>query len=285
MKRFAAIIAAVVLLSGCGVSDETYQPEKYVDIPDKVQSSSPITAPSASKSAAVSSAAHVPVSEVSQIKDGYAEESGIRELKTTPTTERNELAFTIENLFSEGEYYTLIISGTKTDSAGKGTVAVNGEYYGDVALTLFKDGQQIDRFAADIPDGERLMILESAAEDLSYGCEVISNLREFGADEYPDFLELVLRGGSNEAAVPEYARFFTIFNGKIAELPVYENGAKTAPRGAKLEPRGAGLAAQYLTVLKNNGLEEYEIIKYEYRFDLENKRLNKQQVRFYGFAY
>lgn len=287
MKKIAAIIAAVMLLSGCGVSDETYQPEKYVDIPDDAQSPSPAPtpAPSSRRSSSAVSSSHAPTSEVSRVQNGYAEESGIRELITVPSADRNRLAFTIENLFSEGAYYTLEISGTKTDSTEKGTVTINGEHYGDISLTLFKDGQQVDRLAANIPDGERLMILESAAEELSYGCEVISNLREYDAEEYPDYLELVLRGGSSEAAVPEYARFFTVFDGKLAELPVYENGVKTAPRGAKLEPRGAGLAAQYLTVLKNNGLEEYEIIKYEYRFDLENKRLNKQQVRFYGFAY
>lgn len=285
MKKFAAIIAAIMLLSGCGVSDETYQPEKYVEISDDAQSPSPAPTPASLPRSSAVSSSHAPTSEVSRVQNGYAEESGIRELKTAPSADENRLAFTIENLFSEGAYYTLEISGTKTDKAEKGAVTINGEYYGDIALTLFRDGQQVDRLAADVPEGERLMILESAAENLSYGCEVISNLREYNAGEYPDFIELVLRGGSNEAAVPEYARFFTVFDGKIAELPVYENGVKTAPRGAKLEPRGAGLAAQYLTVLKNNGRVEYEIIKYEYRFDLEEKRLNKQQVRFYGFAY
>lgn len=283
MKKFAAIIAAIMLLSGCGVSDETYQPEKYVDISDNTQSASPTPAPPHQSSAATSS--HTSSAEVSRIQNNNTEESGIRELKTAPAADQNKLAFTIENLFSEGEYYTLVISGTKTDETEKSTITSNGEYYSDIALTLFKDGRQIDRLAADVLNGERLMILESAAEELSYGCEVISNLRKFGTEEYPDFIELVLRGGSNEAAVPEYARFFTVFNGKITELLVYENGIKTSPRGAKLEPRGAGLAVQFLTVLKNNGLEEYKIIKYEYRFDLENKRLNKQQMRFYGYEY
>lgn len=283
MKKITAIIAAIMLLSGCGVSDETYQPEKYVDISDNAQSASPTPAPPHQSSAAISS--HTPPSEVSRVQNNSTEESGIRELKTAPAADQNKLAFTIENLFSEGEYYTLVISGTKTDETEQNTITSNGEYYSDIALTLFKDGQQIDRLAADVLNGERLMILESAAEELSYGCEVISNLRKFDTEEYPDFIELVLRGGSNEAAVPEYARFFTVFNGKITELLVYENGIKTSPRGAKLEPRGAGLAVQFLTVLKNNGLEEYKIIKYEYRFDLENKRLNKQQVRFYGYEY
>lgn len=283
MKKLAATVAAIMLLSGCGVSEETYQPEKYVDIPESTQGSAPAAAPQKQSPAAASSRA--PTSEVSRVQNAYIEESGIRELKTTPNSNNNELSFTIENLFSEGAYYSLVISATKTDGAAPGVVTVNGEYYGDVALTLYKDGQQIDKLAANVPGGERLIILESAAEQLFYGCEVISNLREYGADEYPDFIELVLQGGSNEAAVPEYARFFTVFDERIAELPVYENGVKAAPRGAQLEPRGAGLAAQYLTVLKNNGLTEYEIIKYEYRFDLQNRRLNKQQVRFYGFEY
>ena len=75
-----------------------------------------------------------------------------------------------------------------------------------------------------------------------------------------------------------------MFGGKLANLPICVNGNEVSPRGAKLEPRSAGFAVQHLTVLKASG-EGYEIVKYEYRFDVENKRLNKQQVRFYGWEY
>lgn len=288
MKKIAATIAAVVLLSGCGVFEETYLPEEYVDSSENTQSSPTEPASTEPSPTAASSISAVSLSQTapsSKAREPIPEESGTRELITTPAASENKLAFTIENLFSEGAYYTLVISGAKTDTEGNGSVKVNGEYYNDIALTLYKNGRQTDRLTMDVPRGERFIILESAAEELSYGCEVISNLREYSAGEYPDYIELVFRGGSSEAAVPEYARFFTVFEGSIAELPVYENGVKTEPRGAKLEPRGAGLAAQYLTVLKPNAVEDYEIIKYEYRFDLENKRLNKKQVRFYGYAY
>ena len=102
------------------------------------------------------------------------------------------------------------------------------------------------------------------------------------AEEYPDIIGLIFQSDNSEAAVPIYERFFTVFGGKLAELPIYENGYEVNPRGAKLEPKSAGVAVQHLTVPKSSG-DGYEIVKYQYSFDTENKRLNKQQVRFYGW--
>ena len=106
-------------------------------------------------------------------------------------------------------------------------------------------------------------------------------MREFGAEEYPDILGLVFRGSSAEAAVPEYARYFAVFDGKLTELAICENGKEVRPRGAKLEPVSAGVAKQHLTVKKAGG--GYEVIQYEYRFDVENRQLNRQKVRFSGW--
>ena len=225
------------------------------------------------------------VSSVSYASDHItpnAPQTGSTELAQTLTSDNGKVTFTLENMFSCGEYYTVTVSAEKAENGS--TLYINGEAYGSPVLTLFKNGEPIDTVKLDIPDGEHFMIFESTKDNVSYGSEIISNMRDFDAAEYPDILGLVFRGSSTEAAVPEYARYFAVFGGKLTELPIYDNGIKVKPRGAKLEPVSAGLAKQYLTVLKSNGYE-YEIIKYEYRFDLENKRLNRQQVRFYGFDY
>ena len=46
--------------------------------------------------------------------------------------------------------------------------------------------------------------------------------------------------------------------------------------------RGSGLLTQNLTV--ENGKGGYTVIKYEYRFDLKNHRLNRTEVNFTGWG-
>lgn len=291
MKKLASVAAAAVMvLSGCGAADETYRPENYVDSSKTAVSHAPLSTANVSTSSAASpvrssSAAQSLPETSSAIEFPYEIGDTLLELRTTQSDKNGMLSFTVENVISDGRYYTVTLSGTKTDSEDSGTILVNDEYYGSVKLTLSKNGILLDSMELNPLSGERILALEGAASNLAYGCEALSSIRDFGAAEYPDFLELTFRGRSTEAAVPEYARFFTVFDGKLAELPVYENGVKAEPRGAMLTLRGAGLAAQYLTVLKAGMTDKYEIIKYEYRFDLENRRLNKQQVRFYGFDY
>lgn len=277
----AAAIAAVLILSGCGTFDETYQPEVYVS-----SSENELLDTTAASSPEISdrSLPKAPSRQTAEPAVHAEDPSDDRELKTALRAGGGTITFTLDNVFSEGEYYTLTVSGTKTANNGDNTVTINGELYGNIEITLLRDGRQIDRMPLEIPRGDRLVILESAAENLSYGYELISNARDYDAEEYPDILGLVFRSNSTEAAVPEYARYFTIFDGKLVGLPICMNGKEVAPRGAKLEPRSAGFAVQHLTVLKASGTG-YEIVKYEYRFDLENKRLNKQQVRFYGWEY
>lgn len=277
-KRTAAVIAAVLILSGCGTFDETYQPVPYVSSAEETPvDTTPPSVPEKTSS---------PIPRVQRAAEVTSRAEALpddRELKTALHSGSDRIVFTLENVFSEGKYYTVTVSGTKTDS-GDNTVTINGELYGSIEIALFLDGRQTDRMPLEIPRGDRLVILESAAESLSYGYELISNARDYGAEEYPDILGLVFRSSSTEAAVPEYARYFAVFGGKLAALPICVNGSEVPPRGAKLEPRSAGFAVQHLTVLKASGTG-YEIVKYEYRFDLENKRLNKQQVRFYGWEY
>lgn len=278
-KTPAAVIAAVLLLNGCGTFDETYRPELYVNSAEETSADAlpedERGAVSYAQSPAVrqgtGTAAHAEVLN----KD--------REVGTTLHSDGGRIVFTLENVFSEGQYYSVAVSGTKNADGGD-TVTINGELYGNIEITLTQNGKELDRMPLEIPHGDRLVILESAAENLSYGYELISNMREYGAEEYPDILGLVFGSTETEAAVPEYARYFSIFDGKLSGLPICVNGKEVSPRGAKLEPRSAGFAVQHLTVLKASGTG-YEIVKYEYRFDLENKRLNKQQVRFYGWEY
>lgn len=278
MKRSsAAAVLAVTLLSGCGNADETYRPEWYVDTAEQKEEAI-LRDTEISKPAA----AHVytPTSESAPLftptYDG--------ELRETFTSTENELIFAAENVFSDGEYYAVVVSAAKTDTESQNTVYINGELYEAPKLTLMSTGGQLGSVTLEMSNGDRFLTLESAADNYSYGSELISNMRDFGAAEYPDVLGLVFRSSNAEAAVPEYARYFAVFNGELTELAIYENGNKVSPRGAKLEPVSAGLAKQFLTVLKQSGAG-YEIIKYEYRFDLENKRLNRQQVRFYGWDY
>ena len=277
MKRISAAVLTIALLSGCSAADETHRPEGYAVTAEQQKETAIIpkteaSAPAEEHTLVSSSESTVPFTPV------YDEV-----LRETFTSDENWLIFAAENVYSGGEYYTVVASAARTDTESPDTVYINDKLYEAPELTLMKKDGQHSSVKLEIPDGDRFLTLESAADNYSYGSEIISNMRDFNAAEYPDVLGLVFRSGA-EAAVPEYARYFSVFDGELTELAIYENGSKADPRGAKLEPVSAGLAKQFLTVLKQSGTG-YEIIKYEYRFDLENKRLNRQQVRFYGWDY
>lgn len=278
MKKASAAVLAAALLSGCGSADETYRPAMYADTAPQPKSAvyTEISRPAEANT-------YISTPESALPLPAALEPAPEGELRQTFTSEDGRLVFIVENVFSDGIYYTVTASASKTDIEGKNTVYINGGLYEEPVLTLYRDLRELDSIRLGIPGGDRFITLESAADNYSYGGEIISNMREFGASEYPDVLGLVFRSSSTEAAVPEYARYFSVFDGRLSELAIYENGSEVRPRGAKLEPVSAGLAKQYLTVLRSSGTG-YEVIKYEYRFDLENKRLNRQQVRFYGWG-
>ncbi len=196
---------------------------------------------------------------------------------------KDKLLFKIQNVYSDGGYYEADICGEKLDenSGGKeNTVIIDGELYGDFKIRLYKDGTPANTIAITIPDGDRFLIMESVKKELEYGCEVMSNKRLFGADEYPDIIQLDFYK-ANEVEVPQYARYFAVFDGKLAEVPVYENGVETSPYGTHPELKSAGLMTQHLTA--DDGMGGYTVLKFEYTFDVENKRLEKKQVQFYGW--
>lgn len=273
MKRLTAIalVASIIFLSGCGDVDETHVPAGYFDESSESSEPAAVHEPrvSLSDSSAETSIISKENSAPVEIIYNYTAENA-PEIIPTLIAEDGKSTLELANVYSEGQLFTL------TAFVGESTA---GEF---LTLKLSQDGKQRDTFGLKIPKGDSFVFLENAEDNSTYGFEALSNLREFDAPEYPDIIGFIFREENGEAAVPIYARYFAVFGGKIRELPVYEGDKKAAPRGAKLEPKSAGKAVQHLTVLRGSG-EGYEIIKFEYDFDLENKRLNKKQVKFYGW--
>lgn len=177
------------------------------------------------------------------------------------------------------------ISGAKcanqSAAVGDDTTYVNGVLYGDFRLDLYKQGVFIDSLKINIPRDDSFLILENAAIGKEYGCSLMSHKREFSVDKYPDIIRLEFfhqRG----TAVPQYARYFSIFGNKIQELKIYENGSEVSPVGTFLSMKGDGLMTQNLTV--ETSYQHYNVIKYEYRFNLEKQRLDRKQTNFTGWG-
>ncbi len=193
----------------------------------------------------------------------------------------DRLSYKTAEVYSQGEYYDIEISGAKLadGAAHEGCTEINGELYGNFRLDLIKDGKKTDSLELSILRDDRFLILESVAENLSYGCEIISNKKKYGSESYPDLMQLdfYIRG---EGETPQYARYFAVNGGKLIEVPIYENGVEASPYGTHLEQESEGVMVQHLVVSKSNG--EYTVIKYQYAFDTENMRLNRRRVKFYG---
>lgn len=272
MKRFAAaVLCSLIFLTACGEADETHLPAGYFERSESSEQKPAVVTPPAARSSAVKSAQGSSQSSLapSVVSYSYTAEN-VPDITQRLNVESDKTELGLNNVYADGKLYTVTM--TADESAERESLT----------LTLSRDGRRRDTLSVDVPNGDRFVLLENAEDNSTYGCEMISNLREFDAPEYPDIIGLVFRGSGGEAAVPEYARYFAVFDGRISELSVYENGVKTEPRGAKLEAKSAGVAVQHLTVLRSGG-EGYEIIKFEYRFEPENKRLNKRQVKFYGW--
>ena len=142
-----------------------------------------------------------------------------------------------------------------------------------------QQGKTIDTLKINVPRDDGFLIFENVLRDLTYGCEIISNMRDFGAGDYPDLIQLdftIL----NEVEVPQYARFFAVSGDKLVEVPVYENGAETAPYGTHLEPQSAGFMIQHI-VAKEYG--EYTVKQYEYTYDPETLTITRKRVRYTGY--
>lgn len=200
----------------------------------------------------------------------------------TSRIEGDRISYNITNIYSSGEYYTLTISGVRLNSTAEAdidTTYIDGELYGDFRLDLMKKGEMIDSFKINVPRDDRFLILESVGDNLSYGCELISNKREFETDEYPDLIQLDFHI-INEVETPQYARFFAVFDDKIIEIPVYEKEIEKAPYGTHLELDAPGIMIQHIVASVSSG--NYTVLQYEYTFDAENRKLLRKKVQFTG---
>lgn len=201
----------------------------------------------------------------------------------SPRIEGSRLSYSITNVYSEDDYYTVEISCIKLSDTAEApeleTTYINGALYGDFRLDLLKQGKIIDTLKINVPRDDRFLIFESVLQDLTYGCDIISNMREFGAKEYPDLIMLDFHM-INEVEVPQYARYFAISGGKLTEVAVYENGEEVAPYGTHVDPESAGLMIQRI-VAKEYG--DYTVKQYEYTFDPKTLTITRQRVRYTGY--
>lgn len=208
----------------------------------------------------------------------------IPKAEQTARVEGDRITFTVDNVFSKGQYYSVKISGVKAANQSAGvsvdTTYINGVLYGDFRLDLYKSGTLIDTLKINVPRDDSFLILENASVGKNYGYALLSHKAEFSDDTYPDMIQLDFfrqRG----MAVPQYARYFAVFDDKIEEILFYENGKEVAPFGTFAKMRGDGVMTQNLTIQDGKG--GYTVIKYEYTLDLEKHRFNRTQVRFTGW--
>lgn len=272
-KLYLSVLSLLVVLSLSGCNIENEENSK-----SEVQTSSVQTSTSATTSATTAVTTTTAKTEQTYLEPDDVIPSAVQ----TSRVEGDRLSYNITNIYSDDEYYTLVISGVKLDSTAEAeidTTYINGELYGDFRLDLMKKGEIIDSFKINVPRDDRFLILESVTDDLSYGCELISNKREFESDEYPDLIQIDFHI-INEVETPQYARFFAVFDEKIIEIPVYEDGVETAPYGTHLELDAAGIMTQHIVASQSNG--NYTVLQYEYTFDVENRKLLRKQVRFTG---
>lgn len=281
-SRTSGMYSSSGFSSGSSLSSDSSTSESSSE-----SSSSDTPQDSSPKSSAVSSSSK-PYSSgkpVSSTPHGDSAMEVIPEAEQTKRVSGDRISFRAENIYSQGKTYSVVISGVKmlNQSAGVSidTTLIDGVLYGDFRLDLYSSaGELIDTLKINVPSNDSFLILENAAIGKDYGYTLMSHKETFKQESYPDMLRLDFfrqRG----MAVPQYARYFAVFSDKIEEVRFFENGKEVAPIGTFAQMRGNGLMTQNLTV--ENGKGGYTVIKYEYRFDVEKRRLNRTQVRFTGW--
>ncbi len=263
----AVAVISALLFSGCALEDEQ---SSSVSVSSTADTTPPVTSAQTTTPATST--------------EPLAPDDVIPEAVQSPRIEGSRLSYSIVNVFSEGSYYTVDISCinlgySETVEAGLETTYINGSLYGDFRLDLLQQGKIIDTLKINVPRDDRFLIFESVLQNLTYGCEIISNMRDFSEAEYPDLVQLDFHM-INEAEVPQYARYFTVSGKKLKEVTVYENGGEVAPYGTHLELKSAGLMVQRI-VAKEYG--EYTVKQYEYTFDPETLTMTRKRVRYTGY--
>lgn len=272
-KRIIVSIVMLMLLSGCNLEEQPGSETTAINT--SVDTAANTTA---STSSATTTAASMTTTEV----DAFIKPDELIPVAIqSPKVDGDRLSYTIINVYSEGNYYTVNISGVKIDSTAEAdmeTTYIHGELYGDFRLDLMSGGELLDSYKINVPRDDRFLIMESVKDNLSYGCQLISNKREFKTDEYPDLIQLDFHI-INEVETPQYARFFAVFDGKLTELSVYEGGIETAPYGTHIDMIEAGVMDQYIVASVSEG--NYTILKYEYTFDVEDRCLNRKRIYYW----
>lgn len=269
IKVMILMLAVTLMLSGCNLEEQ----ETYNSADTTVTTTVSETTTETSVTTTMTT---------TTVMDAYIEPDEIIPAAIqSPRVEGDRLSYTIMNVYADNDYYTVEISGVRIDSTAEPdmeTTYVKGDLYGDFRLDLLQNGEILDTYKINVPRDDRFLIMESVKDNLSYGCELISNKREFKVNEYPDLIQIDFHI-INEVETPQYARFFTIFDGKLIEVPVYENGKETAPYGTHLDMIEAGLMDQYLVASVSEG--NYTILKYEYTFDVQQKCLIRQRIYYW----
>lgn len=288
MKKILSIASAFILaITLCGCSNKTNS--------DNSGTSSSSSSSSTTVSSS-SSSGEEKVPSISIPAQSYPGASSALEIAASTTTtleiiepaepaERHEtdrLTYTRENVWSQGSSYTVNISGAPqaSDAITNETTYVKDKVYGDFRLDIVNGDEILSSLKINVPRDDIFLIMESASDGIDYGCDIISNKQEYGSADYPDIIQLDFYRKS-DYEVPQYARYFAIFDGQIVELEIYENGTLVSPRGTHPKMKSAGLFIQHLCVKDGSG--GYTVIQYEYRFDAANKRLNRKQVCFTGY--
>ena len=209
----------------------------------------------------------------------------IPKAEQTARVNGERITFTADDVFSEGQYYSVMISGAKMANQSAGvsndTTYIDGILYGDFRLDLYKAGTLADTLKINVPADDSFLILEDlVGEKKNNGFMLRSHKEEFSDDSYPDLVQLDFKRQEG-MAVPEYARYFAVFDGKLDEIRFYDNGNEVAPIGTKAKMRGDGIFTQNLTIQDGKG--GYTVIKFEYSLDLDRHRFNRKQVRFTGW--
>lgn len=271
MKPFLPLcFAGMILLTGCNLENEEYE---------KATSATSSAAETELFSSAEASAATTTTSD----PEPLAPDEVIPDAVQTPRIEGDRLIYSVSDVYSAGKYYTVEISCIKlsetTDAAELETTVIDGNVYGDFRLDLITDGEILDTLKINVPRDDSFLIFENMLNNLTYGCDVISNMRKFGAEDYPDLIQLDFTI-QNEDEVPQYARFFAVKNEKLTEVSVYENGVETAPYGTHLEPESAGLMIQRIVAMEYG---KYTNKQYEYTYDPESMTITRKRVRYTGY--
>lgn len=220
----AVLLAGIIPLYGCSEVEENYLPENCgVTAEEEFGAYETFSVENQRPAAADNS-----IKNESSKPEAVQTADVIPELKTDSEINGSTHTFTVDNVYSQGKYYTVSVVGEK-----------RGDTFGNFSVVLSKDGSEPSRLEIDVPEGERFIIIDSVAEGISYGCEIISNMRDFAAKNYPDIIQLDFYK-ENELEIPQYGRYFAVFDGELTELEVYENGIKAEPRGTHTEPRSEG---------------------------------------------